>query len=68
MMLFQWFLIVLSVRPGRRLAILAHLLPRSECASRRIWSSSSVHGVFLIAGLRWLYHLRGGKRMNVSPK
>ena len=65
---FQWFLIALSVRPGRRLAISAHLLPRSECASRMIRSSSSVHGVFLIAGLRWLYHLRGGKRGNVSPK
>jgi len=28
---FQWFLIALSVRPGRRLLISAHRLPNSAC-------------------------------------
>ena len=28
---FQWFLIALSVLPGRRLLISAHLLPNSAC-------------------------------------
>ena len=53
-MLFQWFLIALSVRPGRCLAISAHLFPCSLCARCRVSSSSSVHGSFLIDGSSWL--------------
>jgi hypothetical protein len=54
---FQWFLIALSVRPGSRLAISAHLFPSSSCAARMVRSSSAVHGVFFISGFRWLCHL-----------
>lgn len=53
---FQWFLIALSVRPGRSLAISAHLLPSCLCASISMLSSSSDHASFLIEGLRWLCH------------
>lgn len=53
---FQWFLIALSVRPGRSLAISAHLLPSCLCASINMLSSSSDHASFLIEGLRWLCH------------
>eukprot|EP01043_Picozoa_sp_COSAG02_P012210 COSAG02_NODE_468_length_21758_cov_41.206796_20_plen_81_part_00 len=37
--LFQWFLMMLSVRPGRSLAISAHLLPSFSRASCRMRSS-----------------------------
>jgi hypothetical protein len=47
---FQWFFTELSVRPGRSLAISAHLFPKVACASRIIRSSSAVHGSFLIPG------------------
>ena len=40
---FQWFLIVLSVRPGRYLASSDHLLPPSlPCSSTKVRSSSIV--------------------------
>ena len=38
---FQWFLIALSVLPGRSFAIDAHLFPCTLCASRIARSSSS---------------------------
>ena len=49
---FQWFLMALSVLPGRSFAISAHLLPKLLCASRIVRSSSSVHGVFLMSGFK----------------
>ena len=53
---FHLFLMALSGRPTRRLAMAAHLFPSSLCASMMIWSSSSVHGSFDIDGSRWLCH------------
>jgi hypothetical protein len=55
--LFQWFLIALSVRPGRNLAISAHLLPSSACFAISMSSSSCDHASFRIAGSSWLCHL-----------
>jgi hypothetical protein len=55
---FQWFLMALSVRPGRSLAISAHLGPVVWIADRMARSSSSVHGPFWMLGSRWLCHLR----------
>jgi hypothetical protein len=49
---FQWFFTELSVRPGRSLAISAHLFPKVACAWRIIRSSSAVHGSFLIPGCK----------------
>mmetsp|Transcript_43881 Transcript_43881/g.133651 ORF Transcript_43881/g.133651 Transcript_43881/m.133651 type:complete len:230 (-) Transcript_43881:296-985(-) len=54
---FQWFLMALSVRPGRCFAISAHLFPRDSWFSIMIRSSSSIHGFLLMSGLRWLCHL-----------
>lgn len=54
----QWFLIALSVRPGRSLAIDAHLLPCTACARRMVRSSSSVKGSLHTSGLSWLHQLR----------
>mmetsp|Transcript_138076 Transcript_138076/g.335613 ORF Transcript_138076/g.335613 Transcript_138076/m.335613 type:complete len:222 (+) Transcript_138076:222-887(+) len=54
--LFQWFLIALSVRPTNVFAISAHLFPYSACATMSFWSSSLDHSSRLISGLRWLYH------------
>ena len=51
---FQWFLIALSVLPGRSLAISAQRFPSLECASRMIWSSSSLQGSLRMSGSRWL--------------
>lgn len=39
---FQWFLIALSVLPGKRRAITAHLFPWMACAATMVRSSSSV--------------------------
>lgn len=50
--LFHRFLMALSVLPGSRAAMAAHLLPNSLCASTMILSSSSVHASFLMSGLR----------------
>ena len=49
---FQWFLIELSVRPGRSLAISAHLLPRTRCARMMMSSSAVDQASLLISGLR----------------
>lgn len=54
---FQWFFIVLSVLPSKILAISAHLFPILRWYRYRIHSSSSLHAIFLILGLRWLCHL-----------
>mmetsp|Transcript_30302 Transcript_30302/g.59181 ORF Transcript_30302/g.59181 Transcript_30302/m.59181 type:complete len:285 (+) Transcript_30302:1553-2407(+) len=51
--LFQWFLMALSVRPGSSLAISVHLLPWISCALTMRTSSSSVHGPRLIEGSSW---------------
>ncbi len=53
--LFQRFFTALSVLPGRRLAISAHLFPFNRCSSIIISSSSWLHGFLLMSGLRWLY-------------
>mmetsp|Transcript_31164 Transcript_31164/g.72864 ORF Transcript_31164/g.72864 Transcript_31164/m.72864 type:complete len:350 (-) Transcript_31164:914-1963(-) len=53
---FQWFLMALSVRPGRSLAISAHLFWRVECASMSRRSSSDDHRSFLTLGSSWLCH------------
>ena len=55
---FQWFLIVLSVRPGSIWAILAHLVPICCTSSMISWSSSSVSSSLLTEGHTWLCHLR----------
>mmetsp|Transcript_6391 Transcript_6391/g.21443 ORF Transcript_6391/g.21443 Transcript_6391/m.21443 type:complete len:217 (+) Transcript_6391:1338-1988(+) len=54
--LFQWFLIALSVRPTNVFAISAHLFPNVLCAMIKLRSSSRDHSSRLISGLRWLYH------------
>ena len=51
---FQWFLDALSVRPGRYLAMSAHLLPNLLCSSSSIRSSSSVHASLRMSWSRWL--------------
>ena len=57
MVLFQWFLMELSVLPGRNLLIRAHLFPNLACASIIASSSSSVHRSFFIFESRWLWYL-----------
>mmetsp|Transcript_41467 Transcript_41467/g.84780 ORF Transcript_41467/g.84780 Transcript_41467/m.84780 type:complete len:201 (+) Transcript_41467:602-1204(+) len=54
--LFHLFLIALSVLPGRRRAISAHLFFSRTCASIRIWSSSALHASFFTLGSSWLCH------------
>lgn len=54
---FQWFLIELSVRPSKTLAISAHLLPIFQCWRKSVHSSSLDQFSFLILGFRWLCHL-----------
>lgn len=49
---FQRFLMALSVRPGRRLAISAHRLPSSTWAWMIALSSSSVHSDLLMSGFK----------------
>ncbi len=51
---FQWFLMELSVRPSRTLAISAHLLSTMRCIKKRIHSSSLFQLIFLILGFKWL--------------
>jgi hypothetical protein len=46
-----------TYRPGRSLAISAHLCPTSDQAMAMISSSRVDQGSFLISGLRWLCHL-----------
>ena len=53
----KWFLMWLSVLPGRNLAISAHLLPKSLWAFIMISSSLSVHFPLLMSGFKWLCHL-----------
>jgi hypothetical protein len=59
MVLFQWFLMALSVRPGSSLAMVAHLLPCCACAFRMRRSSSSVKVSLRTSGFSWLHQLRG---------
>merc|ERR1711998_427989 len=47
----------LSVLPGKSLAMYDHWFPYFVWASRMMRSSSAVHGVFRMSGLRWLCHL-----------
>lgn len=53
----QWFFTALSVRPGKSLAMVAHLFPCTRWEARRRSSSSSVKGFLLILGSNWLNHL-----------
>ena len=53
--LFQWFLMALSVRPTKVLAISAHLFPNARCAMISARSSSRDHSSRLMSGFRWLY-------------
>ena len=52
---FQWFLMLLSVLPGRNFEIYAHLLPFALCRRYKIHSSSWFQSYFLILGSKWLY-------------
>ena len=51
---FQWFLTALSVRPGRYLAMSAHLLPNSSWSCMSLRSSSSDQADLLMSWSRWL--------------
>ena len=53
---FHRFLMLLSVRPGRCLLILAHALPSRPCSSSSVSSSVAVQAALTIAGSRWLSH------------
>ena len=53
---FQWFLIALSVRPSRSLAMVAHLLPYLAWALMMISSSSRVNALCSTSGDSWLHH------------
>ena len=55
--LFQWFLIVLSVLPGIFSLKVDQLFPYFLCSKKRAHSSSFDQPVFLTSGFRWLYHL-----------
>ena len=54
--LFQWFLMALSVRPTKVLAISAQRLPNWWCAMMSLRSSAVLHSSRLMSGFRWLYH------------
>ncbi len=54
MELFQWFFMVLSVRPSKTLAISAHLLLCFRCIKNKIHSSSLDQFIFFMRGFRWL--------------
>ena len=54
---FQWFLIVLSVLPGKNLHNKLHLLPYFLCIKYNIISSSLDQEVLLTVGHKWLNHL-----------
>ena len=51
---FQRFLMVFCARPGRKVAMTAHLLPYSSCFWIRMRSSSGVKGPLRSSGARWL--------------
>ena len=53
---FQWFLIALSVRPLRRRAMVAHLLPIRAWALMIVSSSSALNGLCSTSGDSWLHH------------
>ena len=55
---FQWFLMALSVRPERSLAMVAHLLSNLAWARRMVSSSSGVKGRCSTCGESWLHHRR----------
>ena len=55
--LFQWFLIVLSVLPGKYLHNWDHLFPILLCKMNKIHSSSFDQAVLFTVGQRWLNHL-----------
>ena len=57
MMEFQWFLMVLSVRPFSTFDISAHLFVCSLFYRYSTSSSSNVQEDFLTLGSRWLCHL-----------
>jgi hypothetical protein len=48
--------------PGKKFAISAQRLPSSLCFSRIMRSSSSVHGVLMMSGFRWLCQLHARQR------
>uniref|UniRef100_A0A804N232 Uncharacterized protein n=1 Tax=Zea mays TaxID=4577 RepID=A0A804N232_MAIZE len=52
----QWFLTALSVRPGKRRAMSAHLLPWARCAATSRCSSAAENGRRLTRGSSWLNH------------
>jgi len=52
----QWFLIALSVRPGKRRAIRDHLVPYAWRAARSCSSSSLENASRLSCGSSWLIH------------
>jgi len=54
---FQWFLIALSVRPGKKEVISTHLLPFNLWQRNNTHSSSSLQASLLILGFKWLCHL-----------
>lgn len=54
---FQWFLMQLSVLPGKNLEMMAHLFPWILWAAIRIVSSFKLHLAFFIWGFKWLCHL-----------
>ena len=54
----KWFLMWLSVLPGRSFAISDHLFPSFLWASMISMSSSSVHLFFFMLGFKWLCHLK----------
>ncbi|XP_065036596.1 uncharacterized protein LOC135672070 [Musa acuminata AAA Group] len=55
---YQWFLMALSVRPERRRAMVAHLLPKRRWARTMASSSSAVKGRCSTRGDSWLHHRR----------
>ena len=63
---YHRFLTELSERPGRHLAISAHLVPSLACIFRMIWSSSGVHAPFFSVGSR-LLHQRSRHCLPVRP-
>lgn len=54
---FQWFLMVLSVLPGKWAEISAHQFPSNWWVIYSNHSSFSLHSLFFIWGFKWLCHL-----------
>lgn len=52
----KWFLMQLSGRPGKTLAILHHLLPHWRTIIKIFWFSSGVNAPVLMVGSTWLRH------------